>query len=99
MVSPPNVLSIDDSNIIGDKLCEDRAKYEYSAASRANLKLSFQSVFIPHLMPNDIFIWDNEQQNIKNEKFVISDISYNLVDGSPMNISAANLNEVTTYGL
>lgn len=99
MVSPPNVLSIDDSNIIGDKLCEDRAKYEYSAASRANLKLSFQSVFIPHLMPNDIFIWDNEQQNIKNEKFVISDISYNLVDDSPMNISAANLNEVTTYGL
>lgn len=93
-LSIPNILNVEDSNIIGDSLCEDRAKYEYRAASRANLKLSFKSVFIPHLMPNDVFVWDNYSLDIKNEKFIISDISFNLVDGTLMNLNATNLNEV-----
>lgn len=94
-ISEPNVLYIEDSNIIGDELCQQRAEYEWRAASRANLKLSFQTVFNPFLSPNSVFLWSDNSLKIKNEKFIINSISFDLFSSGTMDISASNLNEVT----
>lgn len=94
-ISEPNILTIEDSNIISDKLCNDRAKYEWQNASRRNIKLSFSCVFIPCLIPNRIFTWTNEKYGFNKEKFLIDGVSFDLVSNSMMSISASNLNEVS----
>lgn len=95
LISVPNVLYIEDSNIIGDKLCQDRAEYEWRAASRANLKLSFQTVFNPYLSPNDVFFWTDKDMKLKNEKFVVNSMSFDLINGAMMSVTASNMSEVS----
>lgn len=94
-LTPPNVLYIEDSNIISDKLCIDRAKYELKSKSRANIKISLKTKFVPHLSINDIIMWTNEKYGFLNEKFIVNSISYDLINDAMMSLSVSNLNEVS----
>lgn len=86
-----NSLHISDSNIISDELCLDRAKYEYKKNCRLNIQLSFEGVFIPHLMPNDIVLWSNKDLKYRNDKFIINSIDIDLLNSEKANISMTYL--------
>lgn len=83
---------IEDSNIIGDDNCLNRAKYELSKKTKLGIQVKFNSIFIPHLLPNDLVTWTNSKYGIKNEIFTITSI--HIDENSLMNISLSNLKEV-----
>lgn len=94
----PNSEIIDDENIISDELCLERAKFEYKKLSMFGAQIKYKSIFIPHLLPNDIILWSNNDYNIKNEKFIIQSINIDLTSEATMDISASNISEVAFGG-
>ena len=86
-----NLYFVSDDNIIGDQLCLDRAKYEYKKNCRLNIQLKFQSVYIPHLLPNDVVLWSSEDLNFNNDKFIINSIEFDLVNEGMSNLSLTYL--------
>ena len=85
---------ISDNNIIGDDNCLNRAKYELKKLSMLNFQLNFKSVFIPHLLPNTMVFWSNKRHNIRNGKFVINTIRFDLVNNDGMELSLTNMEDI-----
>lgn len=98
IINPINSETIEDSNITSDELAQERAVYELEKRQIAYTKNSFKSIFIPHLNPKDVVMWSNPEFNIKNEKFVIQSLSYQMGSGFFMTINMANTKEVGTNG-
>lgn len=86
-----NLLHITDSNIIGDDLCFDRAKYEYKKSCRLNIQLKFEGAYIPHLLPDSIVLWSNKDLKYKNDKFIINSIDIDLMNSEKTNMSLTYL--------
>lgn len=93
-VTSVNEELIEDENIIGDNNCLSRAKYELNKRSKLSFSLNYKSVFIPHLVPNELISWTNSFYNIKNELFIITAIHINGDSSTMMDLSLTNLNEV-----
>ena len=88
----PNPLYIEDSNIIGDTLCQTRAEYEMIKQGRLSVQLKFKSIFIPHLECNNLIFINNSKLGFVNEKFVINSIE--MSSDMLMSISASSVSEV-----
>lgn len=86
-----NLYHITDGNIIGDTLCLDRAKYEYRKNCRLNIQLKFESIYIPHLFPDSMVLWSNEELKYKNDKFIVNSIDIDLMNSEKSNMSFAYL--------
>lgn len=93
-MTEPNIEEIEDSNIVGDENCLNRAKYELKNKTLLALSLKFKSIFIPSLLPNDIIWWSNDYLEQKNVKYVINSINLGFGTNNTMDISLTNLNEV-----
>lgn len=83
-----NSLYIEDTNLISDELCMDRAKYEMKKQGVLTKKTSLKTIFIPHLLPNNVVSY-------KNERYIMSSIDFDLADNKCiMSVSMSNLKEV-----
>lgn len=89
----PNPLYVEDSNIIGDTLCQTRAEYEMIKQGRLSVQLKFKSIFIPHLECNNLIFINNSKLGFVNEKFVINSIG--MSSDMLMSISASSVSEVS----
>lgn len=89
-----NTEIIEDSNITSDDLAKERAEYELQKRIISYMKTGFKSVFIPHLMPKDVVVWNYKKQGVVNEKYVISSLSFSLGDGYLTDIEMSNVSEV-----
>ena len=97
----PQPLYIEDKNIVGNELCEARAKWELKKQSQVGVKLNFKSAFVPHLVPNGIVTYTNKRYGWYRENFLINSISFELTGESPspiMSLSLSNANEVVFNG-
>ena len=83
-----------DSKIYSNKLCEDRARYELKNKTVLTLQTKFKSIFIPHLIQNEMVKWDNKDLNIYNKKFIIKSISIDITGSMLMDISLCNIDEL-----
>lgn len=86
-----NTYYLNDSNIIGDDLCLDRAKYEYKKNCRLNIQLKFVSVYLPHLLPDSVVLWSNAELGYRNEKFIINSLDVDLMNSTTANMSLTYL--------
>ena len=86
-----NTYYLNDSNIIGDSLCLDRAKYEYKKNCRLNVQLKFVSVYLPHLLPDSVVLWSNAELGYRNEKFIINSVDIDLMNSTTANMSLTYL--------
>lgn len=83
-----NPLYIEDTNLISDKTCMDRAKYEMKKQGILTKNIKIKTTFIPHLLPNTMIVYNNERH-------IISSIDMDLSDNQcVMSISMSNLKEV-----
>lgn len=98
----PKPLYIEDKNIVGNSLCEARARWELKKQRQIGVQLNFKSIFIPHLIPNTMVTYTNKDYGWYKERFLINSISYSLSSENPypiMNLSLANVNEVIFNGI
>lgn len=91
-MTEPNPLYIEDSNIIGDTLCESRAKYEMVKNGRMAVSLNFESIFLPHLECGHLIMFNNSDLKFMNEKFIINSIS--ISSDKDMSIDISSVDEV-----
>ena len=90
-----NPLYIEDTNLISDNFCMDRAKYEMKKQGVLAKNIKIKTVFIPNLLPNNVVIYTNKRFGIRNERYIISSITFDLFSGGgSMDITMTNLNEV-----
>lgn len=92
-MTEPNPLYIEDTNLIGDDYCLTRAKYEMIKQGRLSIQINFDSIYIPHLDCNFLFLLTNAKLGIENEKFVINTIK--IKQDMTMTITASNVDEVS----
>ena len=85
---------IEDSNIYSDDLALERAEYELNKYLLAYTKSSFTSVFVPHLLPKSVVMWNSKQAGVRYEKYIIQSLSYNFGEGFLMNIEMSNMKEM-----
>ena len=75
------------------------AKYELNKKLISYTKNSYNSIFIPHLMPKDVVMWTCPEFNIYNERFIIQSLSFSLGGGFFMSIDMTNTKEVGVNGV
>lgn len=86
---------INDSNITTDQLAEERAEYELRKKIIAESTLSSSVMFNPLLSVNNIVTYtDEEDFNMKRERFLIQSISFNLGYDGLMSLSVSNINNL-----
>jgi hypothetical protein len=78
-----------------DMLCRDRARYELKKLMRDYVSLSFQSAYIPHLEPDDIIRFSNDDLGIHNELFVVNSVSIPHDPSAWMSITCSNVEEIS----
>ena len=78
-----------------DALCRERARYELKKQMRDYISLNFQSAYIPHLEPDDIIRFSNEDLGIRNELFVVNSVSIPHDPSQWMGITCSNLEEIS----
>ena len=90
-----NSLTIEDTNLTSDELCEQRAKYEIKKRSMLATKINYKCNFIPSLLPNNLVTWTNKRLGFFMEKFIISSIDIDVSQNNcSMDLSISNLKEV-----
>ena len=86
---------INDSNITTDQLAEERAEYELRKKIIAESTLSSSVMFNPLLSVNNIVTYtDEEDFDMKRERFLIQSISFNLGYDGLMSLSVSNINNL-----
>lgn len=85
-----NPLYIEDNNIIGDTLCEARAKYEMVKQGRLGVSLNFSSVFLPHIDCNSLIMFNNKELQFLNEKFIVNSLSLSASDSMELSVSSVD---------
>lgn len=85
---------IEDNLIYSPVLCQQRAKYELKKNAIKNTSISFESIYIPHMNPNDLVRWTFNDYNYHNEEFIVQTVSIPLNPSEPMNVSITNVNEL-----
>lgn len=89
-----NPLYIEDKNINSDPLCVDRAKYELTKQGKLGFRVNYKSIFIPHLEPNGMVMWGNDDYNMKNEKLIMPSLHLELGSYITMDVTASNVKEL-----
>lgn len=82
---------IEDSLIYSNNYCEQRGKYEMKKNTMRNTSISFESIYIPHLTPNDLVRWSFNNYGYINEKFIVDSVSIPLNPKERMSVSITNL--------
>ena len=59
-----------------------------------NVSISFDSIYIPHIKPNDLVRWSFEDYNYVNENFIVDSISIPLDPKNKMSITLTNLSDL-----
>lgn len=85
---------IEDNLIYSSLLCSQRAQYELKKNAMKNTSISFDSIYIPHMMPNDLVRWSFEDYNYYNEEFIVQSVGIPLNPNEPMSVSITNINEL-----
>ena len=85
---------IEDNLIYSPVLCQQRAKYELKKNAIKNTSISFESIYIPHMNPNDLVRWTFSDYNYHNEEFIVQTVSIPLNPSESMNVSITNVNEL-----
>ena len=86
---------INDSNITTDQLAEERAEYELRKKIISESTLSSSVMFNPLLSVNNIVTYtDEEDFDMKRERFLIQSISFNLGYDGLMSLSVSNINNL-----
>lgn len=85
---------IEDNLISGDFLCRERARYELKKYAQNYVTVDFQCIYIPHIEPGDIVIWNYPKWGIENQEFLVNTVSVPLNSTEYMSISITNLNEL-----
>lgn len=92
-MTSPAPLYIEDSNLVGDKYCRTRAKYEMIKQGRLSIQMKFDSIYIPHLECNSLITIPDSKSGISNEKFIVN--SVDISSDMNMTLSVSSLNEVS----
>ena len=56
-----------------------------------NTSISFESIYIPHLTPNDLVRWSFSNYGYINENFIVDSVSIPLNPKERMSVSITNL--------
>lgn len=85
---------IEDNLIYSNTYCQQRAKYELKKNYMRNISISFDSIFIPHINPNDLVRWSFEDYNYINQKFIVDSVSIPLSPKEKMGLTITNLEDL-----
>lgn len=86
---------VSDSNITMDILAQERADYELRKNLVAKSTLDSGAFFNPLLSVNNIVTYiDEEDFNLRRERFLIQSLSFNLGYDGTMNLSVSNINNL-----
>ena len=85
---------IEDNLIYSNTYCEQRAKYELKKNHMRNVTISFDSIYIPHLNPNDLVRWSFEDYNYVNQKFIVDSVSIPLNPKERMGLTITNIDDL-----
>lgn len=85
---------IEDSLIYSNTYCYQRARYELKKNTMRNVSISFDSIYIPHLNPNDLVRWSFEDYNYVNENFIVDSVSIPLDPKNKMSTTLTNLSDL-----
>ena len=87
--------SILEDNLINSPIyCEQRAKYEARKNYMRNISVTFNSIYIPHLKPNDLVRWSYSDYDYVNELFIVDSVSIPLNPTEMMSVTITNVNEL-----
>lgn len=82
---------IEDSLIYSNVYCEQRAAYELKKNHMRHTSISFESIYLPHINPNDLVRWSNKDYGYVNELFIVDSVSIPLNPSQRMNMTITNL--------
>ena len=85
---------ITDEMINTPTLCEGRALYELKKNAMRNIQIKFNSIYIPHIVPNDLVRWSFDAYNLLNEELVVQSVSIPLNPSELMSLSVTNIKEL-----
>lgn len=85
---------IEDNLIYSPTLCLQRAQYELKKNAIKNISISFDSIYIPHMSPNDLVRWTFDDYNYHNEEFIVQSVGIPLNPSELMHVSITNVNEL-----
>lgn len=88
-------VKINDNLISSNTFCQQRAEYELQKSMRGYITLSFQSIWIPHIEPNDIIRWSREEWGVESEEFLVNSISTPQDASGSISINATNIKEIS----
>jgi hypothetical protein len=102
MKSPFNVYSnfgvkmeiIENSLLNTDNLCLENGKYELRKNSMRYISINFNSIFIPHLAPNDLVRWTYTPYGFLNKNFIVQSVSIPLNAKELMSVSITNVEDL-----
>lgn len=85
---------IEDSLIYSNTYCSQRARYELKKNTMRNVSISFDSIYIPHLTPNDLVRWSCEDYNYINQNFIVDSVSIPFNPKDKMSVTLTNLSDL-----
>lgn len=78
-----------------DNLCRERARYELRKLLRSYITLSFQCPYIPHIAPDDVIRFSNNDLGIDNGLFVVNSVSIPHDPNGMMSLTCSNIDEIS----
>lgn len=85
---------IEDNLIYSNNLCQQRAKYELKKNHMRNTSISFQSICLPHVDPNDLVRWSYQDYGFYNQNFIVDSVSIPLKPSERMSLTITNLEDL-----
>lgn len=82
---------IEDSLIYSNVYCKQRADYELKKNCMRHTSISFESIYLPHINPNDLVRWSYKDYGYVNELFIVDSVSIPLNSSQRMNMTITNL--------
>ena len=59
-----------------------------------NISISFDSIFIPHINPNDLVRWSFEDYGYINQNFIVDSVSIPLNPKERMGLTITNIDDL-----
>lgn len=88
----PNI--IEDNLIYSNDYCRQRARYELKKNYMRNINISFDSIYIPHVAPNDLVRWNFADYNFIKNDFIVDSVSIPLNPKELMHLNITNVSEL-----
>ena len=87
-------LVINENMIRGTSLCRERARYELRKNMQRYITITFDSIYIPHIQPNDLVRFTHPDLDIFNELLLVQELTIPLAPTQPMSITLTNVSEL-----